>query len=148
LGSLVDVRASFCFLPFWLTEKPRVDALLDCKAVLLHWAWDYIENFYAIYPLWDREIKNHIVGIGNHLKLETKHYVKNNLADSNISLFFRQLWKYRHGLDNWKQRYLAWNLTYMTGVRPSSITVAPGYEKDSQTGCLARKSRGKNHTNE
>lgn len=38
------------------------------------------------------------------------------------------------GLDNWKQHYAAWLLSYITSVRPGSITVSPGYERGAELG--------------
>lgn len=65
------------------------------------------------------------------MNLGTLVYEKNELTDSELALFYAEICKLKHqpGYDNWRQHYVAWLLTYITGVRPGSLTVSCGYEK-------------------
>jgi hypothetical protein len=63
--------------------------------------------------------------------LETRSYDKDEIADSELALILETV-KSLHtspGFDNIRQHYTAWVLSYITAVRPGSITVVGGFEQ-------------------
>jgi hypothetical protein len=66
--------------------------------------------------------------------LTTGHLDKALLGRPFIALAYRQLLKMQDNVDNWKQYFLAWGMTYVTGVRPGSTTVCPGYGEGAALG--------------
>lgn len=76
----------------------------------------------------------HIHLLSRQMKLATSHRHKSFLGSSELHLLFRNLLKLQFGVENARQHYVAWVMSYMTSVRPGSITVAPGYEKGAPLG--------------
>ena len=67
--------------------------------------------------------------------LQSSRSDKYKLTDSELSLFYEAIMeKTDEDIDNTKQHFIAWLLAYFTAVRPGSITVCKGYEKDASSG--------------
>jgi hypothetical protein len=102
----------------------------------LYWWWAVraIEDFSSIWLQRHARMTATVTLLGIKYDLETTHLPKNNLTDAELVLFFKQLFKFETGMAKWKLHYLAWVFTYITGVRPGTITIAPGYGKGGDTG--------------
>lgn len=115
-------------------QKIRTDVLWQHKEALYWWAVRMIKTFTAIYAGWHSETVSQIHLLARKYNLEQGHRPKPTLGSTELVLFYRQLFSFFDGLDNWKQHYTAYALVYVTGVRPGSFTVCPGYEKGASLG--------------
>lgn len=115
-------------------KKIRADVLWQHKEGLYWWAVRFIPQFTTIYAGWHSQLVAHIHLLARKHELEQHHRPKSELAATELELFYRQLSSLHSGVDNWKQHYAAWLLVYITGVRPGSFTVCPGYEKGATLG--------------
>jgi len=121
-------------IPGKIGTKLRASTLYSYKNALCWWAVRYIEGFARISVNWHKLVTAHIHFLGHEHSMEQGTRPKNNLTDTELMLFYHQLFQFHQGMENWKQNYLAWVLVYTTGVRPGSFTVAKGYEKGADLG--------------
>jgi hypothetical protein len=93
-----------------------------------------IPNFINIFGKWHSELTAHIHLVAIDFELSACKYEKHNLTDSELSLFYDGILNSDEDVDNLKQHFVAWLLTYFTAVRPGSMTVCKGYEKGASYG--------------
>lgn len=85
---------------------------------------------------WHEEVSRHIRLVAVQESLSTRYWnwKKNNLSDTELVLIFRYIREQRNGVANLKQHWAAMLLDWLTGARPGSFTVCPGYQKGASTG--------------
>jgi hypothetical protein len=83
---------------------------------------------------WHEEVSRHIAQVALQEGLGTKAWKKNNLSDSELVMLFRYIMDQRYGVANLKQHWAAILLVFLTGARPGSFTVTPGYHKGASLG--------------
>jgi len=137
--TFIDFNKSFLqimviIVPRKIGTKLRARTLYNYKSALCWWALRYMDGFDSILVKWHKLVTAHIHFLGHEHSLERESRPKNNLTDTELMLFYRQLFQFHQGMENWKQNYLAWVLVYTTGVRPGSFTVCQGYEKGADLG--------------
>jgi hypothetical protein len=129
--------------------KITAEPLWHAKYALYWWAMRLVPNFVSIYGKWHADLTAwiHLIAITN--ELATTKYQKNNLTDSELSLFYDAIMKKTSdigNIDNIKQHFVAWLLAYFTAVRPGSMTVCKGYEKGASLGLHDGKTRPEDET--
>ncbi|KAF2279952.1 uncharacterized protein EI97DRAFT_477460 [Westerdykella ornata] len=115
---------------------PTVSSLWHFKDAIYWHAVRRTPDFGRIYHQWHRELHAHIHMVAHNNSLNTAKRLKFELTDCELTLFWEELDKkaQKPGFLNWYQHYVAWILAYITGSRPGSFTVAPGYSKGSKVG--------------
>ncbi|SMR54218.1 unnamed protein product [Zymoseptoria tritici ST99CH_1A5] len=77
---------------------------------------------------------------GPHPRTARRHKLGKSLQPKTLlgapflTLAYRQLLKAQTSVENIKQHYLVWGLACITGVRPGSMTVCPGYGQGASLG--------------
>lgn len=114
--------------------QPKIQAagLWQKREALYWWGTRFISDMHAIYSQWNAFTTSHIQKEAINLGLSTSHYQKNDLSEMELSLMFKKMQTMTTGVENWKQHFIAWLMTYVCSVRPGSITVAPGYEQGTR----------------
>lgn len=104
------------------------------KDSLYWWASRLIPRFSSLWATWHTQLTAHINLLGLQFGISTYHPKKNNLTVIELSLFFKHLGSFTRDIKNWQQHYLGWTIMCITGMRPGSFTVAPGYEEGADMG--------------
>ncbi|KAK5167218.1 uncharacterized protein LTR77_007950 [Saxophila tyrrhenica] len=81
-------------------KKPKAGVLWAHMASLKWWAVRFIGNFGAIYPTWQSKVTSHIHLVARTHDLEKGFHAKNNLTDTELLLFYRQLITLHQGVDD------------------------------------------------
>ena len=116
-------------------ENITAQSLHHAKNALHRWATTLVPNFTSISSEWSQELTAYIHLVAEQFDLQSSRSDKYKLTDSELSLFYEAIMeKTDEDIDNTKQHFVAWLLAYFTAVRPGSITVCKGYEKDASSG--------------
>jgi hypothetical protein len=117
---------------FGALEKPKIGILTQRKDNLYWWALRFIPDFIRIFQTWDTQTYSHIHFLAIKNSLRTTSLEKHNLTDIELELFWNYTKSKRDA--NLQQHYLAYLLSYITSIRPGSISLGDGYEKDTARG--------------
>ncbi|KAF7886788.1 uncharacterized protein EAF02_003435 [Botrytis sinoallii] len=79
-------------------------------------------------------VTSHIGWLAIYHNLSTEGHLKNNLNDVKLEVIYNYTTKEEDA--NLQQHYFAYLVTYITSVRPGSITVCAGYEADPERNIL------------
>lgn len=112
-------------------NKPKAGVLYTQKFGMYWWLVRLIPDFGSIYLRWHMVMNAVIHKAALDYNFETGFREKNELTDTELTLFWQEIQKIDSGTENWKQHYLAWLLVWVTSVRPGSFTTCYGYEKGS-----------------
>lgn len=132
-----------------LAEKVKVSTLMQYRQSLVWWIRLFQPNFSAMQLHFHDRVSHHIHMVAVNQELSTDLREKNNLGEFELELFFNQLMLENTRIDNWKQHYIAWVLSFITGARPGSISVTPHYRKGAAMGGAVSDSmptRSESHT--
>lgn len=108
-------------------DKVEIGTLYETRDAFYWWNALMIDNFGIVYHKWHVSLTKWIHQVATEFKLSTGSWKKNSLTDAELSILFRVVMDSTIDADNMKQHYVAWCLSWITSVRPSSITVSPGY---------------------
>lgn len=85
--------------------------------------WELQEDAGRIFPIWIRTLDALCHKMASENQLSTVKRDKNYFGVPEMQLLLSRLSIVTHKTDWWKQHYVAWALTLMTGARPSSLAV-------------------------
>ncbi|KAH7344368.1 hypothetical protein BKA66DRAFT_579444 [Pyrenochaeta sp. MPI-SDFR-AT-0127] len=121
-----------------LEKKIKAQTLWGYKYAIYWWAVVLVKDFNSIWQQWHEEVNRHIQLLAVQESLSTRSWAKNNLSDGELVLIFRHICEQRYGVANLKQHWAAMLLTWLTGARPGSFTVAAGYQQGASLGLPGR----------
>ena len=134
-------------IPQWAHGKlhtvVKTCSLWHAKDALYWWAVRLIPRFPIMHARWHQELVAHIHLTAITFSLSTESYEKNNLTESELTMFYEAIANMYGDTRNWKQHCIAWSLVWCTAVRPGSITVCKGYEKGASQGTSNGESKRK-----
>jgi hypothetical protein len=113
---------------------PKIGVLLQRQDSLYWWALRLIPTFIWIFTSWHTFTSDHIHYLATRHSLKVTRMEKNNLTDTELELFWQYTKSQRDA--NLQQHYLAYILTYITSIRPGSISLSDGGEKDIARGIM------------
>lgn len=115
-------------------DKIQADVLRE-RASSLWWfaSWELGFDVVSVWPVWDQTISALIHQHAIMNGLSTMHRAKFYFGIPELRLLFNHLHDRVRSLTWWKQQYLAWALSLITGLRPSSLGASRGYP---QSQCL------------
>ncbi|KAF2656801.1 hypothetical protein K491DRAFT_777681 [Lophiostoma macrostomum CBS 122681] len=120
-------------------RRLKASILMSRKQDLFWWIVRFIPSFYTMYLAWHLETEAYIHMIAIVEDLPTHRLKKNDLGDVELSLFYGAVLAKRSHVLDWQQHYTVWVSLYITGTRPGSITVCPGYERGAELGLGIRR---------
>lgn len=133
-----------------LQEKVKVSTLMQCRQALEWWIKEFTPTFSTFQLLFETRTTRHIHMVAVKQNLSTEFREKNNLGEFELGMFYNQIMLEEHKrIDNFKQHYTAWVLSFITGARPGSFTVSPYYRKGAPLGGAVSDSmpaRAESHT--
>ncbi|KAF7943856.1 uncharacterized protein EAE97_005926 [Botrytis byssoidea] len=115
-------------------DKPKAGVLYQRMHGLYWWAVRFIPGFLNDYGMWHSIITDHIAWLAVHHGLATENRQKNNLGDTELEVMYN--YSIKQADSNLLQHYFAYLVTFITSVRPGSITVCPNYEANKEKGIL------------
>jgi hypothetical protein len=110
----------------------KIGTLWQRKDSLYWWALRLIPTFMGIFTKWYTSTGDHIKWLAVQHAFKTTKMEKNNLTDVELDMFWRYTKSYKGA--NLQQHYFAYLITYITSIRPGSISVSSGHEKDISRG--------------
>jgi hypothetical protein len=119
-------------------RKIKATSLWLAKHCIYWWAVRFIPDFSTVYHEWHARTVAHVHYIAIKEGLSTDFHEKNNLTDTELSLFYQHVMLLQYGVDNAKQHFTAMLLAWTTSARPGTFTVAKGYEKGAEMGVPGR----------
>jgi hypothetical protein len=97
--------------------------LYQTKHAFYWWNALFIKEFSTIYHRWYVGLMKWIHQVATEFSLSSVFFKKNSLADTELPMLFRVVLDSTTGAQNLEQQYTAWNLAWMAGACPGSITV-------------------------
>lgn len=96
------------------------------------WNATFVEGFGPLYHKWHVDMMRYIHQLATENNMTTASRPKNFLSSNELLMLYRVVMDANTGVDNLKQHYAAWLLSWCTGTRPGSITVGKGYGKNDE----------------
>ncbi|TGO15992.1 hypothetical protein BTUL_0033g00300 [Botrytis tulipae] len=128
------VKQYLGFTILQISDKPKAGVLYQRMHGLYWWAIRFILGFLNDYGVWHSIITDHIAWLAVHHGLATENRQKNNPGDTELEVMYN--YSIKQADSNLLQHYFAYLVTFITSVRPGSITVCPNYEANKEKGIL------------